>query len=294
MERVYKYCLGEIKNQHFTNVDIGIINFKTNKFESIKVGEKLLNIYDLASVSKPLNLASLYFLKPKIFTDDMKLLLNHRASLPAWGRVDRKTYKKQINSYLIKESNTLYSDFSALRLMFEIEKKLENKIKIELSSTWDKETLFWKDLKDKSYCVPTGFRNNKIIQGEVHDDNSFIIKDYTTHAGMFSTINGLCKSFINLNEKTDFIKIMLNETKINENRFVNGWDTVKTEKSLAGSGCSKETFGHLGFTGTSVWIDPKKEIGHIILTNETIKYWYDRTKLNKFRREIGRLIWSMN
>jgi CubicO group peptidase (beta-lactamase class C family) len=51
------------------------------------------------------------------------------------------------------------------------------------------------------------------------------------------------------------------------------------------------TFGHLGFTGTSIWIDPQKKKGHVILTNATKKYYYDRQGLNDLRRQIGEAIW---
>ena len=48
-------------------------------------------------------------------------------------------------------------------------------------------------------------------------------------------------------------------------RFILGFDTVQNpSNTLAGAGCSDSCFGHLGFTGTSFWIDAKKEIGHII------------------------------
>ena len=81
----------------------------------------------------------------------------------------------------------------------------------------------------------------------------------------------------------------------NGDRFVNGWDTVDInngKESLAGRGCGPFTFGHLGFTGTSIWIDSEKRIGFIILTNATRDFWYERTRLNDLRKEIGRFIWS--
>jgi CubicO group peptidase (beta-lactamase class C family) len=78
-----------------------------------------------------------------------------------------------------------------------------------------------------------------------------------------------------------------------KHRFVNGWDRAQDlENTLAGTGCSEHTFGHLGFTGTSIWIDPVKKLGHVILSNATKLYWYDKQDLNNFRRLIGQRIWQ--
>ena len=64
--------------------------------------------------------------------------------------------------------------------------------------------------------------------------------------------------------------------------------------TLAGNGCSQATAGHLGFTGTSVWIDFEKEVGHIILSNATQNYWYEKAGLNQLRRTIGQLVWAQD
>ena len=86
----------------------------------------------------------------------------------------------------------------------------------------------------------------------------------------------------------------MNEKLYNsQNRFENGWDRVEDPSStLAGAGCSNRTFGHLGFTGTSIWIDSVKKLGHVILSNATKNYWYDKKSLNIYRRNLGKLVWE--
>ena len=75
-------------------------------------------------------------------------------------------------------------------------------------------------------------------------------------------------------------------------RFVGGWDRVlDAQNTLAGKGAGPVTFGHLGFTGTSLWIDCNKRKGVAILTNATQKYYYHREALNNLRQKIGEAVW---
>ncbi len=67
---------------------------------------------------------------------------------------------------------------------------------------------------------------------------------------------------------------------------------MNPDDTLAGRGCGEFTFGHLGFTGTSIWIDPEKMKGHVILSNATKFHWFDKTNLNDMRRVIGEQVWK--
>ena len=80
----------------------------------------------------------------------------------------------------------------------------------------------------------------------------------------------------------------------NEDRFIVGFDHVMDpQNTLAGAGASIKTFGHLGFTGTSFWIDTTKDKGAIILTNATKTYWYERSGLTLLRKTLGEKIWNL-
>ncbi|WP_127716580.1 serine hydrolase domain-containing protein [Halobacteriovorax sp. HLS] len=290
-----------MKQQHFDNIAVGVIDFKKKKIETIEWHENyFVNsryerfYYDLASLTKPLTLAATYLLDPSKFTDEMKLLLNHRAGLTSGGRISSRDWRSYINSFKIVESPTLYSDYSALRAMLEIEKVYKRDLYSISSFYWDSELLHWTDLKDTDLCSSTGMRRKKVINGAVHDDNAYYLGEKVSHAGLFSTIDGICQSLIKLNDKTSMLEVMDQALEEKSDRFVNGWDTVTDlENSLAGSGCSSKTFGHLGFTGTSIWIDCEKQRGAVILSNATKSYWYDRKGLTMLRKEIGQAIWSM-
>ncbi len=295
-ENLEKFLKKSMVGQSFDTVAVSAIDFKKSTFTSLELENKSPSkniFFDLASLTKPLTLSASKLIHPELFKGekDFVLLLNHRASLPSGGRLSHKTWKEEILSYPIIEGETNYSDYGALRLMLELEKKSQKSLKSLIDSYWDRELLFWKDLPKPPHCPVSGFRGGKPIQGQVNDDNAFVIGTFCSHAGLFSTIGGLSRSLINLNEKFDLLSFMQKEKF--KDRFVEGWDTPSGEKSLAGKGFSSQTFGHLGFTGTSLWVDSNAQKGQIILTNATKNFWYDREKLNLLRRSVGEYLWNL-
>ncbi|MBY0515730.1 MAG: serine hydrolase [Bacteriovoracaceae bacterium] len=275
---------------HFDALAVGVIDFKTAQVDII--GHNHL-YFDLASVTKVLGHSALYYLKPENFDKDMSLLLNHRAGLPAWGLLPNPGWQEIINSYSVKESETLYSDYSAMRVSLEYEKRFKKTVPQELESLWDMEVLFWRDLPIKAMSPVTGHRHQKAICKEVHDPNAWVIDQWCGHAGLFGTAKGVCQTLLNLQKKTDFINKVKTSWGEHNHRFIQGWDRVENPaNTLAGKGCSKHTFGHLGFTGTSVWIDADKMKGHVILSNATRDGWYLKDGLNEIRRAIGEMVWK--
>ncbi|MCP4659718.1 MAG: serine hydrolase [bacterium] len=117
----------------------------------------------------------------------------------------------------------------------------------------------------------------RMIRGEVHDENAFAMGGVAPHAGLFGTAPDLAR----------FAQMLLNGGVLEHERIVSretaetftrragipgssralGWDTKSPEKSSAGSLFSSRSFGHTGFTGTSIWIDPERELFVILLTN---------------------------
>lgn len=291
-----------LENQHFDSLAVGVIDFKNNQFESFEisatnvVSSKPYLYFDLASLTKALTNSAVRLKSPELFDQKTMLLLNHKAGLPSGGLLSKHTWREEILSYDILESPTLYSDYSSLRCMLEIEKKSGKKLK-ELSSYYfDKDLLHWTDLPLDSFSPDYGIRNKKIVCGEVHDNNCFNIREFVSHAGLFATIDGLCKSLINLNKITNMNEVILNQasTQNPEDRFIHGFDHVMDpEGTLAGKGSTIKTFGHLGFTGTSFWINPETQRGSVILANGTQTYWYDKGGLNRLRRTLGEAIWRL-
>jgi hypothetical protein len=293
--------LNILSKQHFDCLAVGVIDFKKNKFKSFEitdyenVNEKPRLYFDLASVTKPLTNSAVYLSNPSLFDKDMLLLLNHKAGLPMGGRLSNYNWRSFLSEYKIIESETLYSDYSSLRCMIEIEKKSGKRLKELCNYYFDKELVYWLDLDPSCQSPITGWRNHKLVSGEVHDDNCFVIKDFISHAGLFATVDGLAKSLINLNNKQDLLNVMSKnfESQKENDRYIFGFDRpMDLNNTLAGKGCSIKTFGHLGFTGTSFWIDIEKMKGAIILSNATRSYWYDRNGLSEMRKFLGELIWK--
>ena len=154
---------------------------------------------------------------------------------------------------------------------------------------WNEEALcHWKELKNPHLCPSTGLCvNDKEIRGVPHDPNAYALGEFCSHAGLFATLDGLAQTLFAMNRNYQLIERVQQEMKRHSHRFVFGLDRVEdVQATLAGKGCSLETFGHLGFTGTSFWIDAHSLKGHIILTNATNK---EGTK--DFRRSMGEILW---
>lgn len=292
-----------MQDQHFDICSVGVFDLKTKKSRVFHQQPGFSPYFDLASLTKPLTLAFAYQLRPDLFSEqELHWLLSHRAGLPSGGRLSKHNWRQQILAYPITEtSEDLYSDYSALRLMLELEKKMGKSLYSICSELWSKEILHWTDLSEEffdNHFVPvTGIRGSRWIHGEVHDDNAFVIGEKLSHAGLFGTVEGVIESLLRLFDKTDALNVLNKELKktLTQRRFILGFDRPQNLlETLAGTGCSSDTIGHLGFTGTSFWIDLQKQRGWVMLTNATQNFWYDKTGLNQMRREVGKTIWSDN
>ena len=111
------------------------------------------------------------------------------------------------------------------------------------------------------------------LQGEVHDENAFAMGGVAGHAGLFSTAADL----------SVFAEMMLHGGEYNGVRIIAdstvdlfttraaghralGWDTPSGSYG-SGHYLSPSAFGHTGFTGTSIWIDPERDMFVVLLTN---------------------------
>jgi hypothetical protein len=303
MKKLEELGLQLLKKQHFDTLAVGVLDFNSSSFESFEIHhQNELNpsneyFFDLASLTKPLTLATTYHKHSDMFSEDMLRLLHHRAGLPIGGRITVNNWRDYISKFTIANTDqeTSYSDYSALRSMLEIEKKSGKTLYDLCNYYWDKDLISWLDLPEDTMTPMYGSRHGFPIHG-VHDDNAYYLNEKVSHAGLFATIKGLCRSILNLEQKVGLLSQMEKGfQKYPEQRFIYGWDTVTNpETSLAGKGCSTKTFGHLGFTGTSIWIDLEKKRASIILTNATQNYWYDRPGLRELRRELGQAVWGMS
>jgi serine-type D-Ala-D-Ala carboxypeptidase len=115
----------------------------------------------------------------------------------------------------------------------------------------------------------------RIIQGEVQDENANILGGVAGHAGLFSTAEDLAR-FAHailrggrpiLRPETVALFTRRELTPPGTSRAL-GWDTPSAP-SQSGKHFSSRSFGHLGYTGTSLWIDPDRQLSITLLTNRT-------------------------
>ena len=116
----------------------------------------------------------------------------------------------------------------------------------------------------------------RVVRGEVHDENAFMLGGVAPHAGLFSSAHDLARfARMYLDGGTlDTARVLDPEiirlfTTVADRTFSSralGWDTPDGRNS-AGTRMSSRAFGHTGFTGTSIWIDPEPGVFVLLLTN---------------------------
>lgn len=116
----------------------------------------------------------------------------------------------------------------------------------------------------------------RILCGEVHDENAYALGGVAGHAGLFGSaravlavsqawMDGRRKNFGLL--APDIVGMFTtNRQGVPNSSWALGWDTPSV-RSSSGTRFSPESFGHLGYTGTSLWIDPVKELEVVLLSN---------------------------
>jgi serine-type D-Ala-D-Ala carboxypeptidase len=121
---------------------------------------------------------------------------------------------------------------------------------------------------------PSTFRK-RIIQGEVQDENASVLGGVAGHAGLFSTAEDLARfAHAMLHGGSPFLRpetvalFTRRESAPTGTTRTLGWDTPSTS-SQSGKYFGPRSFGHLGYTGTSLWIDPDRELSITLLTNRT-------------------------
>ena len=115
----------------------------------------------------------------------------------------------------------------------------------------------------------------RVIQGEVQDENAFVLGGVAGHAGLFSTAEDLARfahAMLNggrpiLRPETVALFTRRESAPQSTSRAL-GWDTPSVP-SQSGKYFSPSSFGHLGYTGTSLWIDPERQLSITLLTNRT-------------------------
>jgi CubicO group peptidase (beta-lactamase class C family) len=221
----------------------------------------------------------------------LRMLLSHSSGLPAYEKLYLKSRTRDellqaaIRMPLAANPATkaVYSDIGFIILGIALERLADEsldrfcqrEIFAPLSMTG---TTFNPPTEIRAQIPPTAddqtFRK-RIIQGEVQDENAFILGGVAPQAGLFSTAEDLAKfAHAMLNEGRPIFRpgtvslFTRRESAPPGTSRALGWDTPSAP-SQSGKYFSPKSFGHLGYTGTSLWIDPVRQLSITLLTNRT-------------------------
>ena len=219
-------------------------------------------------------------------------LMTHTSGLPPFKEYWRTSTSKQETLRRIfaepleyePGSKVVYSDLGII-LMAEIIQRLTGQPLDQLAkecifdplgmqqSMYNPPKKLWPEI------APTEFDNqlrHRLVQGEVHDENAFAIGGVSGHAGVFSTapdLAVLCQMLLNggvyahqrILKRATIAQFTAPQTLAQNTRTL-GW-VVPTENSSSGHYFSVHSYGHTGFTGTTIWIDPDRQLFVVLLTN---------------------------
>jgi CubicO group peptidase (beta-lactamase class C family) len=225
----------------------------------------------------------------------LRHLLEHNSGLPAFRPyVDEmkspETLRRAIiNEPLVEEpgKKTLYSDLGFMILGWIVEQVSGEKLNEYVQKRiWQPagmtSTTFLplQTMQNKAgKPIPTErdtVWRKKLIVGEVHDERAWAMGGISGHAGVFTNAGDVAAFASMLQNKglyagqnilPETIVKQFTERKGRKDQRLLGFDVKKETNSAAGTKMSHKTFGHTGFTGTSVWMDPESGVSIILLTN---------------------------
>ncbi|MCP3874159.1 MAG: serine hydrolase [Desulfobacteraceae bacterium] len=249
------------------------------------------------------------------------MLLRHTSGLPAYREYFRQIVKVTSDSreylkkkLLVQESLEnkmgecqVYSDLGFMILSWIIEtvtgQKLDQFVSDQIYSPLGINDLSFFDINsynnkkkewgERIVATQKCPWRKKMLIGEVDDDNAWAVGGVDGHAGLFGdavSVYMVCCEILNAIQgnqtkvlDTNILKAFVQRKK--QQDMVAGFDTPSKEKSSSGAYFSSSSIGHLGFTGTSFWIDPKISFIVIFLTNRV-----HPSRINEGIKEIRPLI----
>jgi len=221
----------------------------------------------------------------------IEMLLSHSSGLPAYVPLFKQTQNRDellklaAQAPLQRDPGTYaeYSDIGFI-LLGELLNRIAGSSPDRFCAT---EIFAPLRMSSARFCLPVELRGSipptvddktfrhRIIQGEVHDENASVMGGVAGHAGLFSATDDLMKFAASVlgdgpqlfRPETIELFTRRRPTPPGTSRAL-GWDTP-SEPSQSGKYFSPHSFGHLGYTGTSLWIDGEQRIAIALLTNRT-------------------------
>lgn len=218
----------------------------------------------------------------------VRMLLTHRGGLEAFAALyrtyrGRQQYLEQINARPLRAApgtTTVYSDWDLILLQLIIERitgqELDAFVRDRIFAPLGmRETGYRPGVpRDRTAATERDTARGGLIWGEVHDPNAWAIGGVAGHAGLFGSARDLAVFAQMLLNGGEYgaVRILRPQTiarwtapQVAGSSRALGWDTPSGESS-AGRFFSTRSFGHTGYTGTSMWVDPERGLFVILLT----------------------------
>jgi CubicO group peptidase (beta-lactamase class C family) len=247
----------------------------------------------------------------------LKHLLYHNSGLPdyrpyykALNGIAKDSRRKALRKHLVQEprinpigKTVVYSDLGFMILAWVVEhlaqRRLDHFVVDEIYQSLGTNHLFFisKNIEDKRGTFAATENcpwRRKILEGQVHDENAYAVGGIEGHAGLFGTADDIKRLLIELlftyHGQTNtglFQQELLHQffKRLPGTDKALGFDTPSLTGSSCGRGFSQNSIGHLGFTGTSFWMDLERSVIVILLTNR-VHPTRDNERIKKFRPEL--------
>ena len=225
-------------------------------------------------------------------------LLEHASGLPAWeplwrAHTDRDGILAAIAATPLEcapRSRSIYSDLGFIllgHLLETIDARTLDRQFDEIAVGWmgggaaGIPLVFNPPASWRPRIAPTRFNEwrDRLLAGEVDDDNAWAMKGVAGHSGLFGTAaavgvfaQGILRVLSGGREAErrfvtrETVRLFLSPSTVPRSSRALGWDMMRTTSSC-GSKMSAAAVGHTGFTGTSLWIDPEQDFYAVLLTN---------------------------
>jgi CubicO group peptidase (beta-lactamase class C family) len=218
-------------------------------------------------------------------------LLEHASGLPA-RLVDppptgRREFEHDICMIALEyepRTRSIYSDLGFILLGFAAADRAGAPLAVQFASLWPDDALTF-DLphdmrRDAAPTVPMEDdpRRGRTLSGEVHDSYAAALGGVAGHAGLFGSaaaVGAFARAMLRAARgrddspaplSPDRVAQFLTRSSVPGSSRALGWDLMLTSSSC-GARMSPRAFGHVGFTGTSLWIDPVRDRYFVLLTN---------------------------
>ncbi len=247
-------------------------------------------IYDLASLTKVISTATIAMRlveRGAIALDEIRHLLDHSSGLPAHVKLfetaaNRDEFLTQILATPLdfaRGSAAVYSDLGFILLGFELENAGGEPLDAQFAPVATRlgEIGFNPDRSLGPRIAPTEHDRwrGRELRGEVHDENASVLRGVAGHAGLFGTaaaVGAFARAVLDtfagdtwLAKQSTLLQFVKRSEVPGSSRAL-AWDTMLPTSSC-GTMMSPSAVGHTGFTGTSLWIDPEKDLYVTLLTN---------------------------